>query len=98
MNNRLSDLISVCQTLVKEGKKPSVGLVRSRAGGNVSIPEAIKGIQSWKAQPEQIIKTSEIPAQEQEPTDSLEKRVIKLEKQVRHLNQQLKAILSSDAK
>ncbi|WP_166425104.1 hypothetical protein [Paraglaciecola sp. 20A4] len=94
MNDRLSDLISVCQTLVREGKKPSVGLVRSRAGGNVSIPEAIKGIQSWKAQPEQVIKRNEIPLPEHAPTDSLEARVDTLEKQVTHLKQQLEAILS----
>ncbi|MEH6711520.1 MAG: hypothetical protein V7733_09910 [Paraglaciecola polaris] len=95
MNNRLSDIVSLCQSLAKEGKKPSVGLVRSRAGGKLSIPETIKGIQSWQAQPNQVIKTNH-SIEQTPPSIPLEVRVALLEKQVLELTTRLATVLASN--
>lgn len=89
MTNRLSEVIALCQTLSKEGKKPSVGLVRSRAGGKLSIPEAIKGIQSWQAQPDQTVEQLNPTEKTDEASATLEARVASLEKQVLELTQRL---------
>lgn len=92
MTKPLSQIVALCQTLAKEGKKPSVGLVRSRAVGKLSVPDAIKGIQSWQAQPDQLVESNkEANTTSAEPA-TLEDRVAKLEKQVLHLTQQLASL------
>lgn len=92
MTKPLSQIVALCQTLAKEGKKPSVGLVRSRAVGKLSVPDAIKGIQSWQAQPDQLVESNkEANTTSAEPA-TLEDRVAKLENQVLHLTQQLASL------
>lgn len=95
MTNRLTDTIALCQALVKEGKKPSVGLVRSRARGKLSIPEAIKGIQHWQAHPDQVIEQPAPNALNNIAPTTLEERVAVLEKQVLELTERLACLTPS---
>tara|TARA_R110002012_G_scaffold55169_1_gene140993 strand:+ start:731 stop:1021 length:291 start_codon:yes stop_codon:yes gene_type:complete len=94
MTKPLSHIVALCQTLAKEGKKPSVGLVRSRAAGKLSVPDAIKGIQSWQAQPNQVVEPNEEENTKSVEPIALEDRVAELEKQVLHLTQQLENLLA----
>lgn len=95
MTKPLSHIVALCQTLAKEGKKPSVGLVRSRAVGKLSVPDAIKGIQSWQAQPNQVVEPNkEADTTSVEPA-TLEDRVAELEKQVLNLTQKLESLLAN---
>jgi hypothetical protein len=96
MTNRLSETIALCQVLSKEGKKPSVGLVRSRAGGKLSVPEAIKGIQSWQAQPDQVVEPISVLTVNEEAPVTLETRVAALEKQISELTLRLERLTQAD--
>ncbi|ABG41697.1 hypothetical protein Patl_3191 [Paraglaciecola sp. T6c] len=94
MTKPLSQIVALCQTLATEGKKPSVGLVRSRAVGKLSVPDAIKGIQSWQAQPDQLVESNKEENTTSAEPATLEDRVAKLEKQLLHLTQQLENLLA----
>ncbi len=44
----LQSVVRICVKLEKEGKKPSVALVKSRLSHSVSLATVIKGVQQYK--------------------------------------------------
>lgn len=72
----------------EQGKTPSVALIRSMAHQPLSIPEVVKGIQRWKANPDVRPKISDTKKQQTtEIPKSLEQRVSELEAQVKTLTE-----------
>ena len=97
MNNNQAYIISLCQQLVAEGKKPTVALVRGRATRSLTIPQVIKGIQNWQHSPKQAVNVpDDTPPNTKDSPANLEQRVSLLEQQVLHLSAALKALTSSD--
>ncbi|HIF9161791.1 TPA: hypothetical protein ACX6PM_002833 [Photobacterium damselae] len=77
------DLQQAIQSLVSEGKQPSVALVKARLAQNVPMPIIIQALQSWK----QNAKVPKITEHKREI--SLEQRIEQLEQQVAILTQRL---------
>lgn len=46
------DVLNICATLMKVGKKPSIGLVRAKLSGKVPLAIIVKGIQQFHANPQ----------------------------------------------
>ncbi|MCY7294335.1 hypothetical protein [Alteromonas sp. a30] len=44
-------LLFICAQLAKQGKKPSVGLLKGKAPANYPLPQIIAAVQYWKANP-----------------------------------------------
>jgi hypothetical protein len=97
MNNNQQYIISLCQQLVKDGKTPTVALVRNRAQRSLSIPDVIKGLQNWQHSPRQSVHLPDDTSGDiKQPPASLEKRVVLLEQQVLQLTTALAAITGND--
>jgi hypothetical protein len=97
MSNNQQYIVSLCQQLVKDGKTPKVALVRNRAQRSLSIPEVIKGLQSWQHSPQQSVQLpNDMPGEIKEPPANLEKRVKLLEQQVLQLTAALAALTGND--
>lgn len=81
-----AQLEQAIQTLVDDGKKPTVALVKTRMTQVVPIPLIIHALQHWKT-------TGKIPKTEiiEKPNDPLEK-ILALEEEIRHLKERLTAI------
>ncbi|MFT6895661.1 MAG: hypothetical protein ACJA13_000058 [Paraglaciecola sp.] len=95
MSNNQQYIVSLCQQLVKDGKKPTVALVRNRAQRSLAIPDVIKGLQNWQHSPQQSVQLpDDMPGEIKEPSTSLEKRVVLLEQQVLQLSAALAALTS----
>ncbi|MEO9945765.1 MAG: hypothetical protein ABJH28_04280 [Paraglaciecola sp.] len=76
-------IINLCHDLQQQGKTPSVALVRSSASMPLPIPDVIKAIKYWKANPESRPSAAKIISQQKIPTSqSLEQRVSQLEQQL----------------
>lgn len=45
-------LLSICFQLVKQGKQPSVGLVKAKAKSKFHLAEIIAAVQYWKTHPD----------------------------------------------
>ncbi|CAM3599088.1 hypothetical protein VA7868_02211 [Vibrio aerogenes CECT 7868] len=82
------ELTAVIEALIKEGKEPTVALVKSRLTTKVPIPAIIATIKSWKS-------TQRVP-KVQVKTLSDKERIEQLEKQVAELAHRL-AILETKA-
>ena len=76
-------IIHLCHDIQEQGKTPSVALIRSLASKPLTIPEVIKSMKYWKANPEARPKVK-APAQVTQSTtnQSLEQRVNQLETQL----------------
>ncbi|MFQ3235838.1 MAG: hypothetical protein ACI9C4_001401 [Paraglaciecola sp.] len=97
MSNNQLYIASLCQQLVKDGKTPTVALVRSRAQRPLSIPEVIKGLQNWQHSPQQSVSLpDDMPGEIKDPPASLERRVMLLEQQVLQLTNALAAIANKN--
>ncbi|MFC3093104.1 hypothetical protein DRW07_02645 [Alteromonas sediminis] len=79
-----NQLLALCYELDAKGITPSVGLVRARTTGKVSLQSAIKAVQQFKdgIKPTAV---KEDAAPPQAAPSSLENRVDELESQVRAL-------------
>lgn len=85
-----SQIIQICQTLTKEGKTPSVALVKARIAGPKNLPAIIAGIKQFQSNPTMVSK--EDPNTSSSHTslaidghEALIARVTALENEVRHL-------------
>lgn len=76
-------------SLVAEGKEPSVALIKSRLADPLPMPLIIKALQAWK-------KNAKVPKIEKtEPTISMEERVKQLEQQVATLTARIEQLENS---
>lgn len=88
-------LLAICAQLAKQGKKPSVGLLKGRAPSSYPLPQIIAAVQYWKANPKlQGVKAENLvlakdESMASEKATSLEERVAYLETKVAQLEQQL---------
>jgi len=74
-----TQLSHIIDSLISEGKVPSVALVKARLTENIPIPVIIKAIQVWQ-------RTGKVPSVSvQKKASSLEQRVMDLEKEVAQL-------------
>jgi DNA-binding transcriptional MerR regulator len=85
--SQLNYIINLCYDIQAQGKAPSVALIRKMSDRPLSIPEVIKALQNWKADPEQGRQKE--PQRPMKPAVSLEKRVEQLEAQLVDLVQQI---------
>lgn len=84
MNNQ--EIISICQQLSKEGKEPSVALIKARLSKPAPMPFVIGGLKQWRANPNiKLENTSDEKDSSSAPTQSLEQRVSALEEEVKEL-------------
>ncbi|ROV59898.1 hypothetical protein EGH82_11605 [Vibrio ponticus] len=80
------ELEQVIETLVQEGKEPTVALVKARLKTSIPMPALISTIKSWKNS--QRIPKIEVSAESKPQPD----RITELEAQVKDLQQRLAAI------
>lgn len=87
-------ITNLCFDISEQGKTPSVALIRNLSPHPLSIPEVIKGLQSWKSnpsiRPKNHIKQKNCAS---ETNQSLQQRVTQLEEQVASITQTLAKIL-----
>ena len=88
-NQHTQALILLCQSLAAEGKKPSVGLLRSKATFKVSVTDAIEAIKYYNAQQPKDVTNERAKVAEQRSTVSLEERVVALENRNKQLEERL---------
>lgn len=80
------DLEQAINSLVAEGKEPSVALIKSRLATPLPMPLIIKALQAWK-------KNAKIPKIEKtEPALSQEERIRQLEQQVAELTSRIEQL------
>lgn len=84
----IQDLVAICRVLASEGKTPSVGLLRAKAPGKVSVSEAISAIRYFNNS-QGLPSADEKPEPKPVTTLALEKRVIALENAVATLEARL---------
>ena len=58
MNNELQQ---ICIALFRKGIEPTTGLIRAKASGNVSVPEAITAMRWWQQQDKDKLAEQTIP-------------------------------------
>jgi len=76
-------IINLCSDISDQGKTPSVALIRSMSQHPLAIPEVIKGLQSWKSNPNSRPKTQNKQMSTGSASNqSLQQRVTQLENQV----------------
>ena len=89
-------IINLCFELSEQGKTPSVALVRNMAVQPLAIPEVIKGLQLWKANP--TVRPAATVKQKRDisPSEkSLQERVTQLEHQIATITQTLAQITAN---
>lgn len=95
-------LLSLCALLAKQGKKPNVGLLKSRVKSSFSLPEVIAAVQYWKANPmmegiEPASQPKVIESKKEKNNEDtvvvLQQRVTTLEKQVSQLQSQIQKLI-----
>ena len=93
MMNNQKYIAELCHSLLLQGKRPSVALIRSHADRTLLIPDVIKGLQRWKQHP-QAFDNVEVPEKEVEldVNETLVERVRILEQQVADISAQLSAL------
>jgi DNA-binding transcriptional MerR regulator len=86
----LDYIIQLCHEINQQGKTPSVALIRNKASQTLSIPEVIKALQSWKANPRQSTpQLTKAPDRSNVLDLSLEERISQLEEQLAKVTEQL---------
>lgn len=74
------------EQLVREGKEPTVALVKARLKSSVPMPALISTIKSWK-------NSQRVPKVEiRQPQKAEEDRVTNLEQQIAHLTQRVEQL------
>lgn len=88
-----NEIYRIAYQLNKEGKNPSVALIRSRLSNPTSLPVIVQALQQWKLTPElgkEAAKTATDNPQPMTTDPSVEQRLTMLENQVETLMQMLK--------
>ena len=84
-------LTQAIDSLVAEGKEPSVALIKARLSDPLPMPVIIKALQSWKS-------SARVPKIErQDAPATAEARIAALEQQVAELTARLAALEARDA-
>lgn len=81
----------VCQQIHRQGKTPSVALVRQYSHKTLTIPEIVKALQMWKSNPQVVVEETIDKATK--PSLNLEERVQTLEKKVAELTLKLESLM-----
>ncbi|WEM42831.1 hypothetical protein PTW35_03055 [Photobacterium sp. DA100] len=89
MSSEITQALSeAIESLVAEGKEPSVALIKSRLADPLPMPLIIKALQSWKS-------SARVPRIEKvDPQPSAEARIAALEQQVASLTARLEQLES----
>lgn len=91
------ELITLCQTMLKEGKTISVGLLKAKAPKNYPLKEIINAVQYCKTQPDLVLQ-QDVPnrpvvkdqsVNETQELASLHVKVSEMEKRLANVEQQL---------
>jgi len=91
-------LLRICAQLHQQGKQPSVGLVKAKAGSAFQLAAIISAVQYFKANPDWLPPNNEAeqlaapPAASDSDNAQLLDRIASLEAQVSRLEASLKAI------
>lgn len=80
-----SEIISICQALKREGKQPSIALIKGRAAKGTPMPMLISGLQQWRTNPNAEVAPSDKKAELNTEDKTLEQRVKDLEQEVAYL-------------
>ncbi|WGW01851.1 hypothetical protein QF117_09635 [Vibrio sp. YMD68] len=81
--NVTDELTSILSSLAKEGKEPTVALVKARLSSSVPIPALITAIKSWK-------NSNRVPKVEVAVANTLEQdKIAHLEQQINQLIQRV---------
>ncbi|MCF2948414.1 hypothetical protein L0668_09875 [Paraglaciecola aquimarina] len=89
-------IINLCHDIHAQGKKPSVALIRNQASKSLPIPEVIKALQNWKANPSQTKKVISEPDTPATSANTLEERVEYLEQALQKVIQELERLKNSN--
>lgn len=65
-HSQIDIIVSLCQQIKAQGSTPSTGLIRAKLSNPLPLPVIIKGLQHWKANPEQEIASPAAKAQTHE--------------------------------
>lgn len=57
--SQIDTIVRLCQQINAQGSTPSTGLIRAKLSTPLPLPVIIKGLQHWKANPEQEIASPE---------------------------------------
>ncbi len=87
-SDNIHKLILLCQSMNKEGAKPSVGMLRSKAPFKVSVTEAIEAIKRYNASNPATLTQNDATKEAAAP-QNLTARVEALEEEVASLKQAL---------
>ena len=82
------EIIQICQQLSKEGKQPSVALIKARLIKKQPLPNIIAGFKQWQANPNQTIENKQVEPKANS-TLSLEQKVDALQNEVQELKAEL---------
>ena len=95
MSDQKQYIASVCDKLTRQGKKPSVALIKSAADRALPLPLIISVLKRYQQDPEQFASDS---IEEVEPTvesETLEQQVFSLQQRVASLEAQVKLLLDA---
>ena len=91
-------ILELCFEISKQGKTPSVALIKNLSQQPLRIPEVIKALQHWKTNPVAPPKSSTIKFNNTHSLEqSLEQRVAELESQVAQMSQLLNELNAMNA-
>ncbi|XOV79143.1 MAG: hypothetical protein ACFHVJ_19870 [Aestuariibacter sp.] len=93
----MQNIVEICRQLAAEGKTPSVGLVKARAGKQVPLPSIIQAVQQWRQNPEVTLpNTAPNLHSATGHGDTIEhKKIAELEQRVSLLESQLESVVAS---
>ncbi len=98
MNGNVQQLVMLCHKMDKEGKTPSVGMLRSKAPFKASVTEAIEAIKRFNmSQKDASSLGSSATKVSGLASESLEQRVEALEKEVAALKRALNDVLQAQS-
>ena len=97
-------LLSICSQLAKQGKTPSVGLVKARAKSNFHLAEIISAVQYWKNNPdwegniveapEEVTNEIDLNEEDSEQIAQLKQKIASLEDKMSVMENKMEAILA----
>lgn len=92
----MQNIVEICRQLAAEGKTPSVGLVKARAGRQIPLPSIIQAVQQWRQNPEVAFPDTS-PNLHSAPghSDAVEhKKIAELEQRISLLESQLESVVA----
>ena len=87
-----SEILNICQQLHKDGKEPSVALIKSRLSRPQPLPQIINGLKQWRNNPNKTVIEDDTAPTESPQNVSLEQRVETLEATVKQLLKEIEQL------